>query len=419
MLSNQCTVNKGLQIKGSSLFTVYCLLTTVYSPRIGNIFANLLTFQSGSAGKEERNMDDALYLRIAENIDQNPLGAPKSAGGFSQAFLAYLKLLYSPEEAQVVQHLKMPSDFMKSAQVAKLAGRDEAEVKAMLEGLGKRGAVMAINGIYALPQIPILLNAHQFRTEVKPEDLEAAKLYQQFFIKEGFYKFYESSARGTQIMRVIPVRRALEPSQKILDTEEAHRVIEAVKEIALVPCPCRTRTEKLGTRECRDKYPIGSCLMTGASAIYFELAGLGRKVTADQAMRYLDEMQDLGLVAITDNYNDPNHSVICLCCSCCCSQVRGRTRWENPLAVSPSNFIPEAGLDCAACGDCVDRCFFGALSLDEETDRAIVDPELCIGCGVCTLTCPEQALKLKRFERSQPFATPRDLYRTIARENKG
>jgi len=365
------------------------------------------------------NMEDTIYLRIAENIDRNPLGAPKSGGAFSKAFLAYLKLLYRPQEAAVVQYLKMPSDFQRAEQLAQLAGREEAEVKELLENLVKRGAVLGINGIYALPQIPLLLNAHQFRAELKPEDLEAAKLYQQFFIQEGFYKYYETSEKGTPIMRVIPVRRSLLPSQRILDTEEAHRVIAAQKGLAFVPCPCRTRTEKMGNRECHDKYPIGSCIMTGVTAQYFEMAGMGRKVTADQARRYLDEMQDLGLVAITENYDDSNHSVICLCCDCCCSQVRGRTRWDNPLALAPSNFIPEASSDCAACGTCVDRCFFGALAIDEETDRALADPELCIGCGVCTITCPEHALKLRRFERSHPFANSRDLYRTIAVENKG
>ncbi|UCD85566.1 MAG: 4Fe-4S dicluster domain-containing protein, partial [Deltaproteobacteria bacterium] len=204
----------------------------------------------------------------------------------------------------------------------------------------------------------------------------------------------------------------------ILDTEEAHRIIEAVDHIALVPCPCRTRTEKLGNRECQDRSPVGFCLMTEASAQYFENVGLGEKVTAEQAKKYLDEMQDLGLVVTTDNYEDKSHTVICLCCECCCSQLRGRTRWENPLAVSPSNFVAEANEDCVLCGTCVDRCFFGAISLDDELERAVVEAEKCMGCGVCTITCDQEALRLKRVERSQPFPTPRDLYKKIAIENR-
>lgn len=43
----------------------------------------------------------------------------------------------------------------------------------------------------------------------------------------------------------------------------------------------------------------------------------------------------------------------------------------------------------------------------------------CTGCGVCTHTCPEETMKLKRVERSEPFPGPGDLYRTVARENKG
>lgn len=361
---------------------------------------------------------DILYQRIAEKIDQNPLGAPKVGNGFSPAFLAYLQLLYSPEEAEIVQHLDLPSRPLTAGQLAQMSGREEEEVKAVLESLGRRAAILALNGNYALPWIPVLLNVHHFRPELKPEDQEAARLYQQFFIQEGFYKFYENSARGTPIMRAIPVQLAVAPGQKILDSEESHKIIDASGELALVPCPCRTRTEKLGIRECRDKYPVGFCIMSGVSARYFEQAGLGRKVGPEQAKRYLDEMQNLGLVAMTDNYSDPNHSVICLCCDCCCSQVRGRTRWDNPTAIAPSNFVPEAGPDCAACGTCVDRCFFGAITLDEETDRALVDADLCLGCGVCTLTCPEGALKLKRVDRSHPFADARELYRTIGRENR-
>jgi len=364
-------------------------------------------------------MNGDVYLRIAEKIDRGPLGAPRSGGEISKAFLAFLRLVYSPAQAEVVQHLEMPYKFKKIPEIAQAAGKDEAEVKKVLEALAGKCAILGINDLYCLPLIPMLVNNHQFYSQLQPEDLEAARLYQQFFIKEGFYKYYESSEKGTPIMRVIPVKRAIEPSQKVLASEEAHQILESANQLALVPCPCRTRTEKLGIRECKSKYPIGFCIMTNASALVFEKAGLGKRVTPEQAAKYFDEMQDLGLVGITENYQDKNHDVICLCCDCCCSQVRGRTRWENPLAIAPSNFVAEANEDCALCGACEDRCFFGAISVDEEQDRAIVDSEKCLGCGVCAITCEQSALRLKRVERSEQFPGPRELYRKVARENKG
>ncbi len=362
---------------------------------------------------------DAFYLKIAEKIDEAPLTAPRVGGGFSKAFIKYLKLLYTPEEAELVQQLKMGMKLMSAADIARAAGKSEDEVNNTLEPLAKKGHIIGFGENYAIPIMPLLLNIHQFQEKIGTDDLKAAKLYQKFFIKDGYYKYYESSEKGTQLTRVIPVKRTIEHGQKILDTEDAHKIIEAVDNIALVPCPCRTRTEKMGTRECKDRNPIGFCIMVEASAFYFEAVGLGKKVTAEQAKKYFDEMQDLSLVGTTDNYEDKSHTVICLCCECCCSQVRGRTRWENPIAVSPSNFVAEANEDCVLCGTCGDRCFFGAISLDDELGRAVVDAKKCMGCGVCTITCDQEALRLKRVERSHPFPASRDLFKQVALENKG
>ena len=44
--------------------------------------------------------------------------------------------------------------------------------------------------------------------------------------------------------------------------------------------------------------------------------------------------------------------------------------------------------------------------------------EKCIGCGVCAVTCPEEALKLRRFERSEStYQTAMDLMMTVAGDN--
>lgn len=61
---------------------------------------------------------------------------------------------------------------------------------------------------------------------------------------------------------------------------------------------------------------------------------------------------------------------------------------------------------------------FGALYIDEEIGKAMVDDEKCIGCGVCTITCKPEALKLHRVERSKTFSSPQELYRKIDSENE-
>ena len=56
--------------------------------------------------------------------------------------------------------------------------------------------------------------------------------------------------------------------------------------------------------------------------------------------------------------------------------------------------------------------------VDEDQGMAMVDSEKCMGCGVCTIKCPTDALRLVRFERETPFNTSRELYKTIAIENR-
>jgi ferredoxin len=146
--------------------------------------------------------------------------------------------------------------------------------------------------------------------------------------------------------------------------------------------------------------------------------GHGRRVSKEQAVSYLDEMVGLGLIPTAENYIDDPHGIMCLCCGCCCSNARGRTVWDNPTSILPSSFIPIAGEECISCGTCVDRCFFGALSLSEEEGKAVVDPEKCIGCGVCTITCPEETLKLHRYERPEaPFDNRVELFMKVAGDN--
>ena len=366
-------------------------------------------------------MSDQYYIQIAENVDKGVQTAPKADGELSKAFIAYLKIVYKPEEASIVQHLTMLPGTKTAEEVATAAAGDLQSVQTVLDELADAGRISRTSrGGYGLPAVANLVNLHMFYPEIKPDDLEAANLYQQFFIKEKFYRYYATSDKGTPSLRAIPIEQSIAPEEKVFEKEEAHEYIKNLKtdELALVPCPCRVRTEKMDIRECRDKFPIASCIMIGRNARYFEKLGLGKKVTKEKAIEYLDEMVELGLIATAENYLDDPHGIMCLCCGCCCSNVRGRTRWDNPTAVLPSHFLPVAGDDCTMCETCIERCMLDALFIDEDEDRSVADPEKCIGCGVCTIDCPEETLKLQRYERPvRPFDTPMEFFVTIAKDN--
>ncbi|MFN2108880.1 MAG: 4Fe-4S dicluster domain-containing protein, partial [Anaerolineae bacterium] len=52
---------------------------------------------------------------------------------------------------------------------------------------------------------------------------------------------------------------------------------------------------------------------------------------------------------------------------------------------------------------CVEKCQFGALSVDGV---AHVDEMRCVGCGVCTVACPVGALSMVRRPEEEVMPPP-------------
>ncbi|MCH5264776.1 MAG: RnfABCDGE type electron transport complex subunit B, partial [Lachnospiraceae bacterium] len=53
---------------------------------------------------------------------------------------------------------------------------------------------------------------------------------------------------------------------------------------------------------------------------------------------------------------------------------------------------------CLGLGSCVEACQFGALSIQDGI--AVVDKELCVACGKCASTCPNNVISLIPYEAS-------------------
>jgi heterodisulfide reductase subunit A-like polyferredoxin len=64
--------------------------------------------------------------------------------------------------------------------------------------------------------------------------------------------------------------------------------------------------------------------------------------------------------------------------------------------VVPSRFRAEVEPAlCSSCEACLERCYFDAIAMEGEGGAAVVDAEKCMGCGLCAVTCPTEAIHLK------------------------
>jgi heterodisulfide reductase subunit A len=84
-----------------------------------------------------------------------------------------------------------------------------------------------------------------------------------------------------------------------------------------------------------------------------------------------------------------------------------RLRTEAITAVVDENL-------CSGCGTCVKLCPYGAIEKDEK-GVARVTEVVCKGCGVCAATCPERAIEMRHFTTEQVMAQAlAALGRTVA-----
>ncbi|MFX1337376.1 MAG: 4Fe-4S binding protein [Promethearchaeota archaeon] len=349
-----------------------------------------------------------------------PSDIPIKDGKISDAFREYIKLLFTPEEAKIAQHLETRP--LSAGTIAKRIGKSLKETREILDDMTEKGIIQDIGGYSYFIAMAHLLNiGFKYSKSLERLGKKGAELYQQFFIEEKFYKRYESSDAGTSITRVVPINSSIDHQSEILNAEEIHQIFDECKgPIVITDCPCRNRTDILGIRECKDKYPIKeSCFQLGLFGKYFIRRGEGRELSLEEAHQLIDKYAKLGLIFTTENVKDPNHFVICCCCACCCALLRGMTRFEekNEDCVAKSNYISQVDQDvCEGCGLCAERCPFKAIAVEDK--KAFVNPNRCYGCGVCAVTCPTGAIKLHREQRSYIHENALKLSSKIYQENR-
>ena len=308
--------------------------------------------------------------------------------------------MYSPYEADIVQYLDIFPKVKSLLRIAKQVGREKSDIKKILKPLVDKGFLLSGGNNYAILNPLLVFNLpFTLKRIYESEDaIKFAKLGRKFFEKEGYYKRWQNTEKGIPRLRVLTVSEKIEPSQLIVPIEEIYSIIHKNTIFAVAPCVCRTRTEIEGTRKCKDKYPINNCVFLGLVADF--LLNLGdpviRRAKKEEVIEIVKKGSELGLIHNTENFAG-EISLICECCACCCSHLAGLIRLNNPRAVAKANYIANINGDaCTGCETCLDRCNFGAITID---NIAKINEEKCMGCGLCAVTCPNEAISMKRLER--------------------
>ena len=214
-------------------------------------------------------------------------------------------------------------------------------------------------------------------------------------------------------IRIIQIDKKLNDTEEfVLPSQSVKDIIAKFDDIAVGYCFCRQRRSLLG-EPCRTNAPTRNCFSFGKSARHTVAQGFAESVSKEEALRIMQEAEEAGLVhkAFHPHSREAKpETSICNCCKDCCDTLKLWRDGTLPLINSTYHLAVVDPDVCTGCGTCVEWCPTEAMVLDAD-DIALCDENACFGCGVCSRFCPEGAISLKEGLR-RVFIMPPRLRRT-------
>jgi ferredoxin len=295
--------------------------------------------------------------------------------------------LVTPEEGQML--LQLPAQ---PAELAQKMGLDEETAERKLQEFMERGVVIRTSkGLFCLPHDMTQLHDANLASAEKWIDTEILDLWMDYRDNEWAQKMAGGLGDSyVQLLKVFPAYKAMDRSpdlDKFLPEEDIRELIRGADPIAVVPCTCRR-----SIRKC--DLPLDVCLHFNRGAEYAINRGAGRRISAEEAIAIAGESEEAGLVHTWATGVERRLTAICNCCRDCCDifAIAGELGVVDQI-LDKSRFRAEVDQDlCIGCEDCVDRCFFEAIEME---DSATIDESKCFGCGLCAIVCEPEAITMK------------------------
>ncbi|MCJ7832767.1 MAG: hypothetical protein MUQ20_00075, partial [Deltaproteobacteria bacterium] len=277
-----------------------------------------------------------------------------------------LKKIANLEQARILRELPNTVEV-----IAENLASDKSIVEKNLQYLYERGLVTPGRKGWNLVNHLVLLKDRVGSANPKYDDHELFDLLREISL-ENSDNLAERLKRGEKIppirqgMRVVPKWRSIKDIPGVLPIEDMRQIFKADSPIVVHNCPCRVVYRD---RSCKSTVPIDICLAVGSTARMYLKRGSGRELTYDEAMAFLDKLDEFPLVSNTGNSNRMP-TMLCSCCNDCCGLFVRAARTKPALGqvtYAKSRFViqdnPE---ECTACGICTDNpCPVDAITMKD------------------------------------------------------
>ena len=357
-----------------------------------------------------------LYGALGEKIDGLTIRTPQTA-----TFLAMLRELYSPEEAELI--VRMPFSLSTLERIASVTGRERGEIEPLLAGLCDKGLVIDVllGDTYRYMLAPYVIGIFEFTMmrlpDSDPEVGKVAKLFSDYFHEGDLFAANYGAGQQVTVARALPHLDDLGDHVEILDYEKVESLIDEADRFSLGVCSCRHKKHHAGEQNC--KVPLETCTSFGSAADYLIRHHMARPITRSEMRDVAQRSKDLKLVFSVDNVQK-QPSFLCHCCGCCCDIMEGINRHGYPNAIVSSTLMPQVVMeDCNGCQKCGRACHVGAITMTPDPMQAgtkrmfkpVINESACIGCGVCGLVCDPDAIRMQK--RAQRVIHPETTFERV------
>jgi len=356
--------------------------------------------------------EDTIYRELQQHLDKMPVGFPPTKSGVE---IRILKQLFTPEEAKIATNIDFsitPTESLeKIYDRVKDTGISKENLEKILNQMVKKGHLYfkEENGkkYYSHALFAVGIYEHQVN--------RLSKSFLKDFFSYSIEKFgLEVFKTKVPQLRVIPIEYVITPENLVGHYDDLKEIIENSEgPFAVQNCICRQAMDLMG-RPCKVTSRKETCIGIGQFAQHYIEQGWGREVNKEELLEILRKNEEEGLVLQPANTLRPGY--ICSCCGCCCGILTGAKILPKPAEHFASNYYAVVNPElCSGCGLCVDRCQMDAITIYENIST--INKDKCIGCGLCVSTCSSEAITLEKKEiKYTPPADYDELYAKILKK---